>query len=359
MDTKRFRRYLLLFFIILLIGFFLKNNWQWAYSVEASWRKPLDLDIEKLAVLDKGVSVTWNGDSLFFYDKNGKVINEVDRTGEGQVAYFGENVAFLYDFDLKKVAVFDSKGKEIASYVVEGEVFSVEQQNGNILIFTKQDRGEILYLGDKAGGLAVLFQTDHFIVDYYVKNTNEFTVSELSNEASGYKTTLYWKEGDLKKEEFPNQVSMEIGYFNKSILMATEKSLFLVTSKEVKEVEIPLLSDIYFDDSGIYLLHSGILSKYNKNLEKVEQRVMTANVTNLDGMNGSIMAQGNGEIIGNLMGSREFRVSLEKNLKLWDLKDGVLLTYVDHQLSCYTLNRKIFGVGEDPITPKFEEDKKE
>lgn len=359
MQKKSFKRKLVLFFIILLIGFFLKKNWQWAYEIKPSWEAKVNIDLEDLGILDGGTLVTWDGDVLAFYDKKGKVDHEVDRTAEGQEAYIGHSRVALYDGDLKKVTVFNSRGEETVSYSVEGEVFSVEEQNGNILIFTKQDRGEILYMGDQSGGLEALFQTDHFILDYCVWDSNKYTVAELSNEASGYKTNLYWKEGDLKKEEFPNQVAMEVGYYGDSVLMATEKTLFSVNKDKVLEVEIPLISDIYFNKSGIYLLHSGILSKYNKKLEKVDQGVMTANVNRLDEVKGSLVATGNGELVGNLMGSREFHVQMDRNLKLLKVKDGYMVTYGKEGLRAYDFHRKIFSSHEGPIVLKEKEEKKD
>lgn len=359
MMKGNYRKYILLFAIILLIGYFLKKNWQWAYDLKPAWSKKVSMDVENMAILEGGTLVTWDGDVLNYYDKKGEVKYKVDRTAEGQEAYFGHSKVILYDMDLKKLAVFDEKAKEVVSYSVEGEVFSIDEQNGNILIFTKQDQGEILYMGDSSGGLESIFQTDHFILDFNVVNSKKYAVSELSNEASGYKTVLYWKEGDLKKEEFPNEVAMEIGYYGDSVIMATEKNLFSVNSEEVLETEIPLISDIYLDRSGIYLLHSGFLSKYNKKLERVKHGVVAANVFNLDQMDGSVMAVGNGELLGNIMGPREFQVQLDRNIKLWDIRDGWLLTYGDQELKAYSFKKKIFSSNEGPIVPKFEEDKVE
>lgn len=358
MRKKQFRRRGLLLIIILLIVFFLKSKWQWAYEVVPEWQVPLETNIDKIAILNNKTSVTWNGDSLVFYNKKGKVIGEVDRTGEGQEAYFGHDKVMLYDLDLRKVAVFDSQGRELSSYNVEGEVFSVTEQNGNILIHTKSDQGEILYLGDSAGGLEILFETEHFILGYEVENPKKFAISELSNEASGYRTTLYWNDNGLKKEEFLNEVSMFLDFHGKDLLMVTEKMLYLVNSEEVKEVEIPIMSDIVEDKSGIYLLHSGILTKYDDDLKEEKQMVMTANVEDLQKMDSMLVASGKGELIGNLMGLREFHIRLDQKEEFWELKEDRLLSYGENKLSMYRFKKKFLGNDEEIMIPEFKKENK-
>ncbi|MCD1146684.1 hypothetical protein LQU94_00960 [Peptoniphilus sp. KCTC 25270] len=355
MRNKQIRRLLLLFIIIIAMAIFLKRNWNWVYTIEPEWQKNVEYDLDEIHILSSNRMVLWDGDTLEFLDKKGETVETVDRTGEGQVAYFGDSKVLLFDGDLRKVTVFDEEGVEEISYTVEGELFAATEQNGNVLLHVKKEKGEILYLGDRSGGLEILFETDHNILDYEVENSNSFIVSELSNEAGGYKTTLYKNTGEFEKEEFSREVSMEIGFFEGKEVMVTEKNLYLIDGEEIQSVEIPLMSDVYFGKSKIYLLHSGILTIYNKKLEEIENEAIAANVNQIENMENSIYVHGNNEGIGNPLSPRAFHFRLEENAKIWEMGDNILMTFSDRKVKAYTFHKKMWNHGKEIQLPRFKE----
>lgn len=336
---KGIKRTILLLLIIIAILFGIKRFGLLPYKAELLYGKKTEYEIAKMEILDKGILATWDGDRLMFIGTNGKTISTVDRTAEGQEVFFGDADAMLYDKDVDKLVVFGPDGKEKASYALDGELFRAEMQNGVRLLHIRYDDGERLFVAEDSGSLSPIFETKNFILDFAVQSRDRFAVSELSDTANGYKTTVFVsEEGDarkMEKTEFPMEVSMRLVPYDFPVVV-TEKHLYGIQDELITK-SVPILSDVCVYRGNIYTLYSGILGKRDKRLEETKQYLMGANVNRLAPMPQGLFAYGNREILGNVHAEKPYKLRFAENPDTLSLRDGFIAAYGEKSISVYAL----------------------
>ena len=88
-------------------------------------------------------------------------------------------------------------------------------------------------------------------------------------------------------------------------------------------------------DRSVYLLHSGILSKYNSNLEEKTKHIVAANVEKLQLVSKSLYGYSNSDIAGNLLQRNEFYYRFPSEaekieisgIRIGVLQDGIVTLY--------------------------------
>lgn len=355
MKRQGIQRWIFPIIIIIIVAVFLKKNFALPREIVPRFSIPLETNVDELGLMDNDNIVTWDGDLLMYYNKHGEFIESQDHTSEGLEVFFGKEKVYLFDETLKKVYIYSNSGKEEPAFFVPGEVFNITSQHGNVIVHIKQGRGESLYLLEGGGGLKPIFETEHFILDYDVLSKHKFAVSELSSQASGYKTTVFYKEHEMLKEEFQSEVSMDLAYIEDNLYMVTEKKLYKFNPEELKFVDIPLISDVQMDKSGIHLLHSGVYSKYNLKLEEVHKEVVPGNVNRLDRLfKDKVYGSGQTDIVGNLGLENEFYIRLPLRAEHLILQEDQVILFGEDQLQAYDLKLTLPFREDEIQEPQFE-----
>ncbi len=341
--NKRMRRLLLFLCIIIALAFGIKKLSIISYRPVSVFSEKTKHDIKDIAILNEGTLATFDGDSLVFYNGSDKKI--VDRMGEGQKAFFGEEDGMLYDESIKKLTVFGTDGKERQSYYLEGELFRADVQNGVRLFHCRFDDGEKLFIASNNGSLTSVFETKNYILDFKVKDDRHFTVTELSNTANGYMTTVYVEDGKrdkarMENTELPMEVAMRIAEGSYPVIV-TEKHLYGLDKELITETT-PIISDIIFHRNKLYTLHSGILSRHSKDLKEIERHVMEGNVDHLASVGEELFAYGNRELLGRVNSEHPYHIRFSDTQEKVEVKYGYIATYGHKRIALYRLKPSLF-----------------
>lgn len=336
MRKNVIKNWIRLFAVLAFILIVFRGMNSFPRSVTPQWAMKSETELDDFALLNHTI-VLWNGDVLKFVNRKGELIHQEDFSSEGLKLFFGEDRVYLYDSDLNKVHIFSDQGKEEGSFYVTGEVFSICDQNKNTVVHIKREGVEELFILEGTESLEPIFQTEHFILNYDIVSRKKYVVAELSMQASGYYTTLYRQTSDLEKHEFQSEVSMGTKLLNDDIYMVTEKNLYKVSKNDVKSVEIPLISDMIMDKSGVYLLHSGTLSTYDLNLELKDKAVIPANVHEITMVGKRVYGIGTNDMVGNMGKNSEFIVRLPVKEKFYALDKKAAYFYGGGLVQAYKL----------------------
>ncbi|MDO5713096.1 MAG: hypothetical protein Q4Q07_01570 [Tissierellia bacterium] len=337
MKKRVFIRLGLLVFVLLLIYYgFRRIKAPVKKTTELKKQITWETDIEKAKIIKDRI-LFWDGDYLVSLDTDGVVKDKVDHMKENLVPFFTEQYCFLYDSQMNKLYQYDGKATLKNTMDIEGELYNVLEQEGNIILHCKREEGEILYALTGKGELDGFFKTEDFILSFDVKNPfDDYVVSELSTSAAGYKSRVYVKKGDLKKYDYPSEVIMAVSK-DKDIYVLTEKTLYRLTGTETIKKEVPLTTAILVHKDKIYLLHSGILSTYNKDLKEEDKKVLAANLDQLMWINGSLYGKGKGDLGGQLLTESEFYAKLGPQMEEMDISGDFVISKREHELFIFKL----------------------
>lgn len=310
------------------------------YKARPVFSVKVDHELVGLEILQGGKLATFDGDRLIFYRGSEKQKAVVDRMGEGQSVFFGEEDAMLYDKNTRKLTVFSPDGKQRQSYYLDGELFQAEVQGGVRIVHCRYEDGEKLFIASEGGNLKSVFETKHYILDYRFDSEKRFAVAELANTANGYKTTVYQDDGKadrtrMRSTEFPMEVAMSVVKTRYPVI-ATEKHLYGLDDELITQTT-PIISDIAVHDGDAVTLHSGMLSIYDKNLREKKRRVMEANVDRLASMKGELFAYGNREILGDVDSNHPYYIRFKESQDALKLKEGYLVAYHHKKATLYQL----------------------
>lgn len=279
----------------------------------------------------------WNGNTLALYDKEGNLIKTINRKEEKQEIFFTDNYAFIYDVDLKKLYQYSEEGEHQNTIKCHGDVMDIKYQNNNIILHMKENETEYLYTVQPDGVINEIYKTDNYIFSYEIKEEKEnYAIAEMVTSASGYKTNfIVVLNGQKIEKENYSEVGLYVGMLRNSAILVTEKNIYKTSATEEIYTEIPNVSDVLIDGNKIYLLHSGIISKYNGNLKEKEKYILAANVEKLKKVSNSLYAYGKSDIGGELGRRNEYYTrigtSIEKikinGLTIGAMKDGKINLY--------------------------------
>ena len=302
------------------------------------WKKDINGEIQDLGAMDQTI-VVWDGDYLYFYDKKGQLKKKLDRSRENLKVEIGKDHIYLYRPGDNTLEILDKTGKSENVIALKEDFFQVQEEGGQSCIHCKSNTYEVLYLV-KGKSVEEIFKTDNHILHFAVHGEDDFAVSELTTSASGYKTRVYRKDKEMTKFDFPSEVSMGIKKKKKNIYLMTEKRLIKIDKEEVDSQDISLPSGVVFRDKDIYILHSGIITRYNSKLEKKDKGVLAMNAKDFFDNQGSLYATSEGEVAGNLMTKGAFYQPLGKEMDGTRVVGDVVVSYQDQSLWVYHLVNK-------------------
>lgn len=271
--------------------------------------------IEDFSISSKSVFL-WADPVLYITDRDGNIIKKIQREDENIEAFFANNYAFLYEKDLGKVHMYSEMGELLSTTDVKGEVFNISYENANIIFHVVDENNEILYLMGNDSTLTEIYRTGNQILTHDILDSKNLSVAEIKNDASGYSSLLYsLHKGNKKSQVLNHEIVFFVKKDKRSVLALTDKAIYRFMDAGKKyEGKIPNVSDVLVEGRDTYLLHSGIITKYDYALKPGEKKIIAANVNKMENVSGSIYVYGPSDVGGEIGNRGEFYTRLGYSL---------------------------------------------
>lgn len=350
---------IILILLIIFLGFiyFNHNNFSKDRIIIRLKGVSTNEPIKDFNIASKSVFL-WADPVLYISDKDGNIIKKIQREDENVEAFFAGNYAFLYEKDLGKVHMYSEMGELLSSLEVKGNVFNISYENANIVFHIMDENNEILYLMDNDSTLSEIYKTGNKILTHDVLDSKNLSVAEMKNDASGYSSLLYsLDKGEKKSEVINHEIIMFVKKDKKSVLALTDKSLYRFLDSGTKyEEKVPNISDVLVDGRNTYLLHSGIITKYNYTLNPVDKRIIAANVNKMENVSGSIYVYGPSDIGGEIGNKGEFYTRLGYSLDKIKINGLLIGALRNGEIDLYSVvSSNTVREGEDKIETTYKE----
>gem|GEM_PF-1912545 len=313
--------------------------------------------IKDFNIASKSIFV-WADPVLYITDKDGNIINKVQTEGENIEVFFANNYAFLYDRDLGQIQMYSEFGEILSTINVRDEVFNITYENANIIIHTRDENNEHLYLMDNDSSLSEIYKTGNKILTHDIVDEKNLVVAELKENTNGFSSLLYSvKNGDKKSKELSHEIIMFVKTSRNSVLTLTDKYLyrFLESGESYKE-KVPNVSDILVEGRDTLILHSGIITAYNFKLEPQEKKIIAANVNKMENVSGSIYVYGPSDVGGEIGSSGEFYTRLGYSLDKMQINGLTIGALRNGELSLYSVvNSNLVEGNENKLDTNYKE----
>lgn len=345
---------LLIFFAVILAN---RDNFSKERTIVRLKGVSTNEPIKDFNITSKSVFV-WADPVLYITDKEGNIINKVQRDSENIEVFFANNYAFLYDKDLGEVHMYSELGEELSKIDVKDEVFNITYENANIIFHTRDEINEHLYLMGNDSTLTEIYKTGNKILTHDVVDDKNLAVAELKEDTSGFASLLYsMKNGEKKSKSLSHEILMYVNTSRNSVLALTDKNLYrFLESGEVYKEKIPNVSDILVDGRDTYILHSGIITKYNFKLEPTEKKIIAANVNKMENVSGSIYVYGPSDVGGEIGSKGEFYARLGYSLDKMQINGLTIGALRNGELSLYSVvNSNLVEEDENKVDTNYKE----
>lgn len=278
----------------------------------------------------------FDGSYLYITDKDGELLRKIDKSQETLKSFFAGNFCFLYDEDVRKLYKYGEGGEYLGSIGTNLNVYNILEQGPNIVVHLKEGNKEELSVMDGLS-LKTIYRTDNYITAMDLSDANNFSVSEISPYAKGYKTILTISKDGMKKSDYTQEVGLSLKVKGENVYFITDKNMYKIGREETKKQEIPNISDVLYKNREIYLLHSGILSRFNLNLEETKKIIIAANVTTIKDVGGAIYAYGESDIGGEIGTHSEFYTRLGSGIEKMEVGGVTVATLKDGKVNIYKI----------------------
>lgn len=274
-TNKRFKIFLIIF---ILFGFiFMKEENQQKFisffdSINSRSEKTIVFnnnfdseDGEKLLFFKNSI-VKWKENNISFLDLNGNNIwNKEFDFLQPDVLVFESNI-YVLDKESGDIYVLDNKGNTVHRLELNTHIFNMSESGDNILVHIKTDDIEKLKILDKEGKELAQKEQGN-ILTYSIDNKkSKFILSSLNLEKNiKSNANIYsFTDDSLGSFKFDDEIILFTQFINNKILIATDKSLYLVEdNKTIWSHEYPLIKDILINKEKIYLLYGDNLEIIN------------------------------------------------------------------------------------------------
>ena len=307
--TDKQKKILIVIAAVLIVIFVITNRGRLNHNREI--KKETEINVTDAAtdfhISSKSILI-WDNKTLYFCDKDGELFKKITRKEDDLQIFFANNYVFLYDKDLRKLFEYSELGEHLNTIKVPTDVFNIKYQNKNIIIQGKDADTEYLYNLKADGNLEEFYKTDNYILSFDVQDVKDnFAVAEINTSATGYKNILTAViDGDRIIKEYSSEVGLFVSIGRNEATLITDKNMYRVSPDESFHRNIPNISDVLVDGNNIYLLHSGIVSEYNKKLEETHKYILAANVEKITKVSSSIYVYGKNDIGGEIGTKNEF-----------------------------------------------------
>ncbi|MDO5040555.1 MAG: hypothetical protein Q4D95_00535 [Peptoniphilus sp.] len=334
--------------LIILAVIFINRSEIWGRRDIVFDKTIADIEFAQSFYISTNAIIIFDGETLYFCDKNGNVAKNIKFAAEKLKAYYANNYVFLYDEDLNKIYQYRDTGELLHNIKIQDELYNIKYLNKEIVLHLKSEEKEMLKILKQDGKLSDLYETGNTILTYDLYKSDKFSVGEILNDATGYKSMLVMVDGqDRKNKEFSAEVCLFVSRKNGRTIMATDKHLYLYNGENELRTEIPNISDILVADRNIYLLHSNIISKYNMKLEQVDKLILSANVSRLTMVSNSLYAYGDSNIGGELGTKAQFYTRLGTTVEEMEISGITIGALKEGKINLYKIINGRNFIGDE------------
>ncbi len=335
--TENKKKILIALAAIFIVFFVVINRGRISHNREIEKEKVISIEnVQDFHLTSKSI-LLWDNQTLYFCDKSGELLKKINKKEEDLEIFFTNNYAFIYDRDLRKLYEYSELGEHLNTIKVPADVYNIKYQNKNIIIHGKEKGTEYLYTLKVDGSLEEAYKSDNYIFDFDILEPKKnYAISEITTSATGYKSIFtYVLNGNKSSKDYMSEVGLYVNVKPSSAILITDKNLYRSTKEETIHKEIPNISDAIVDKNNLYLIHSGIISRYNKNLDEKEKYILAASGEKITKVSNSIYVYGKNDIGGEIGSKNEFYTrigsSIEKveinGLTIGALKEGRVTIY--------------------------------
>ncbi|NLN15264.1 MAG: hypothetical protein GX185_06640 [Tissierellia bacterium] len=278
-----------LFLLLLLIGvlFFIKKDNQdkliMAFKSLSIRQKALELKnslpvvptMEDIMFIDDNMAY-WNGDKLTIIDKKNNPILEKQFNFEEPYAYFGNKSIYVVDTSKGNLYILDHKGETRERVSINKAVFDLKEDYDNIIIHTKAQEEELIFLDKKGLILRNHPLEEGDLLTYSL--AEDGTIYSISNLVFEDELTswvyLYTIEGQLL-ENIPivDEIIIYTQFVDHDLVILTDRALYYIKDGKIHwKKPFSKIKDISIKDK-IYILHGDYLELIDFNgrtLEKIK-----------------------------------------------------------------------------------------
>ncbi len=334
--------------LIILAVIFIKRSKIWGRRDIVFDKTIADIEFAENFYISTNAIIIFDGETLYFCDKNGNVAKNIKFAAENLKAYYANNYVFLYDEDLDKIYQYRDTGELIHNIKIQEELYNIKYLNKEIVLHLKSEDKEMLKILKQDGKLSDMYETANTILTYDLYKADKFSVGEILNDATGYKSILVTVDGqNIKNREISAEVCLFVSRKKGTTIMATDKHLYLYEGENEFRTEIPNISDILVADRNIYLLHSNIISKYNTKLEQVDKLILSANVSNLTMVSNSLYAYGESNIGGELGTKSQFYTRLGTTVEKIEISGVTIGALKEGKINLYKIINGRNFIGDE------------
>ncbi|MGF0095208.1 hypothetical protein ACQRC6_02110 [Peptoniphilus sp. SGI.035] len=350
---------IILILLIFFLGFVYFNHKNFSKERTIVRLKGVSVNepIEDFSITSKSVFL-WADPVLYITDRGGNIIKKIQREDENIKVFFANNYAFLYEEDLGKVQMYSETGELLSTIDVKGEVFNISYENANIIFHIIDEKNEILYLMGNDSTLTEIYRTGNQILTHDVLDPKNLSIAEIKNDASGYSSLLYsLHKGNKKSVVLNHEIVFFVKKDKRSVLALTDKSMyrFMDAGKKYEE-KIPNISDVLVEGRDTYLLHSGIITKYDYALKPGDKKIIAANVNKMENVSGSIYVYGPSDVGGEIGNRGEFYTRLGYSLDKIKINGLLIGALRNGELNLYSVvNSNSVRDDENKIETTYKE----
>lgn len=307
--------------------------------------KDVDLEGVKDFHLSSRSCILYNGEYIYFFDKEGSVLDRLNLNNVNIKLFFSKDYVFVVDLDTNMITEYDDRGFMIESFESPGNIFNICVQNKNIIFHVKNSGKEELYLRDYKKDLAKIYETPNYILTFDTKSRNEYAVAEIFADSTGYKSHIrHFKDGNKYEKTILNEVVLDSKIMGKSVIAVSDKALYKVSGNDKSEVKIPNVEGVLITERKILLLHSGILSTYNTDLKEIKKSVVAANADRIEMISEGVYLIGSTDIGGEIGTRNEYYTRFPQEVEKVEINGLSIAALRKGRVTIY----KVINTRENP-----------
>lgn len=341
-SNKKFKLFLIAF---ILLGFvFIKEENQQKFisffnSINSKSEKTIIFknrydsgDEEELLFFNDSI-IKWEGNNISFMDLKGDTIwNKEFTFTQPEVLAFEKNI-YAMDKVSGDIYVLDNKGYTIHRIELKTPIFNLKEVNDNIIIHIKTDDIEKMKALDKDGGNVIELAQKNILTYSSNDKKSKYILSSLELDKNIKSiANIYSITGEeLGSFNFSDEVIIFTQFINNKILIATDKSLYLVKDNDIIwSHEYPLIKDILINKEKIYLLYGDNLEIINLHGETEKKTTFGIEYKKVVKLQNYICLYGNRDIL--ILNNGEEMINYKTEEDILDIKGTnklVAIRYLD------------------------------
>ncbi len=245
----------------------------------------------------------------------------------------------------------NSKGEMVERMPLNQPIFSVKEENDNLIYHTKKyDDESIGIIDSELNNVMKYDYNGETVLEYdYYPNNNKVAIAVLNvdEKSIGTRLDLYTNLKDKETIYFDKEVVTKLKYINLgNLLVLTDNNLYYISENEVVwQKDLPLAKDILVTGSKIHVLYGNHLMELDTNGEEKKNITLSNQYNRLTGLEGKMFSE-------NLIAYNDSELVLIKNGEEV-LKHNQDISRVDTwKDTIFILDRTKYGFFKEEIKEK-------